>query len=143
MRQGLLETFLEEQVLLIEARRRGLLDPEAAPEEPSPVPAPAAPTLDEPAEPNDTAAPSEPATASPPKASPPPPSAAATPPKGVKETTAGPATPPAAEPPAATEGRIERIRKLSSPVVRKIAAEHGGERGYKFLDREELGLRAP
>ena len=33
VRQGLLETFLEEQVLLIEARRRGLLDPEAAPEE--------------------------------------------------------------------------------------------------------------
>ena len=33
VRQGLLETFLEEQVLLLEARRRGLLDPEAAPEE--------------------------------------------------------------------------------------------------------------
>ena len=31
--QGLLETFLEEQVLLIEARRRDLLDPAAAPEE--------------------------------------------------------------------------------------------------------------
>jgi len=33
VRQGLLETFLEEQVLLLEARRRGLLDPETAPEE--------------------------------------------------------------------------------------------------------------
>jgi peptidyl-prolyl cis-trans isomerase C len=33
VRQGLLERFLEEQVLLIEARRRGLLDPGAAPEE--------------------------------------------------------------------------------------------------------------
>lgn len=28
-------------------------------------------------------------------------------------------------------------------TLEKIAAEHGGERGYKFLDREELGLRAP
>jgi parvulin-like peptidyl-prolyl isomerase len=33
VQQGLLETFLEEQVLLIEARQRGLLDPGAAPEE--------------------------------------------------------------------------------------------------------------
>jgi len=33
VKQGLLETFLEEQALLIEARRRGLLDPGAAPEE--------------------------------------------------------------------------------------------------------------
>lgn len=33
VKQGLLETFLEEQVLLIEARRRGQLDPGAAPEE--------------------------------------------------------------------------------------------------------------
>jgi hypothetical protein len=33
VRQGLLETFLEEQVLLIEARHRGLLDRDAMPEE--------------------------------------------------------------------------------------------------------------
>jgi parvulin-like peptidyl-prolyl isomerase len=33
VRRGLLETFLEEQVLLIEARRRGLLEPGATPEE--------------------------------------------------------------------------------------------------------------
>jgi hypothetical protein len=32
-RQGLLDTFLEEQVLLMEARRRGLLAPDAPPEE--------------------------------------------------------------------------------------------------------------
>ncbi|UCD74659.1 MAG: hypothetical protein JSV91_12825 [Phycisphaerales bacterium] len=28
-------------------------------------------------------------------------------------------------------------------TLRKIAAIHGGERGYKFLDRRELGLRRP
>jgi hypothetical protein len=28
-------------------------------------------------------------------------------------------------------------------TLRRIAIEHGGEDGYKFLDREELGLRAP
>jgi len=28
-------------------------------------------------------------------------------------------------------------------TLEKIAREHGGERGYKFLDRAELGLRAP
>jgi hypothetical protein len=33
VKQGLLETFLEEQVLLLEARRRGLLEPAAVPEE--------------------------------------------------------------------------------------------------------------
>jgi hypothetical protein len=28
-------------------------------------------------------------------------------------------------------------------TLEKIAMEHGGPRGYKFLDREELGLKAP
>ena len=28
-------------------------------------------------------------------------------------------------------------------TLEKIARRHGGERGYKFLDRAELGLRAP
>jgi len=28
-------------------------------------------------------------------------------------------------------------------TLRRIAQEHGGEKGYKFLDRAELGLRAP